>query len=251
MTERPGYKLTWSSSFSNVTSDLTVKAVYTRAYTVTFRDVYRNKTSTSQVEYGKAATAPSWTYGNYTLVWSRSFKNITSDITVYASWKDPKTGFVIDKNTKKPSSVGTELTKGKATYKVTSANVQNPTVAYTASTDAEATSITIPATITVKSVKYKVTSIADSAFKDNKNITGVTIGSNVTTIGAKAFAHCKKLASVTLKTKKLTSVGTYAFYNIKNGAVFRAYRSKLTVYQKRIKNSGIKKKTTIKLRAIS
>jgi hypothetical protein len=234
-----------------VTSDLTVTAVYTRAYTVTFRDVYRNKTATSQVEYGKAATAPSRTYGNYTLQWSRTFKNITSDITVYASWKDPKTGFVIDKDTKKPSSVGTELTKGKATYKVTSANVQNPKVAYTASTDTSATSITIPATITVNGVKYKVTSIADEAFKDNATITTVTIGANVTSIGSKAFAHCKKLSSVTIKSKKLSSVGSKAFYDVKNGAVFRAYRSKLTSYQKKIKSSGIKKKTTIKLKAIS
>jgi hypothetical protein len=251
MPDRPGYKLTWSSSFSNVTSDLTITAVYTRAYTVTFRDVYRNKTSTVQVEYGKSAKAPSWTYGSYTLQWSRSFTNITADITVYAFWKDAKTGFVIDKDTKKPASVGTELTKGKATYKVTSANVQSPKVEYAASTDAEATTITIPATITVNGVKYKVTSLADEAFKDNAVITTVTLGSNVTSIGSKAFAHCKKLSKITIKSKKLSTVGSKAFYDVKKDATVYAYRSKLTSYQKKIKSSGIKKKTTIKLKAIS
>jgi hypothetical protein len=200
------------------------------------------------VEYGKAATAPKWTLGSYTLQWDRSFSNITTDLTVYASWKDPKTGFIIDKDTVKPASAGTELTKGKAVYRVTSAKVQNPTVEYLSNSNTAATSISIPATVTVNGVTYKVTGVADNAFKSNTTITSVTIGSNVTRIGTKAFANCKNLAKVTIKSKSLSTIGTRAFYNIKNKAVFYAYRSKLTTYQKKIKNSGIK--TTIRLKAI-
>jgi hypothetical protein len=111
-----------------------------------------------------------------------------------------------------------------------------------------ATSISIPATVTVNGVTYKVTGVADNAFKSNTTITSVTIGSNVTRIGTKAFANCKNLAKVTIKSKSLSTIGTRAFYNIKNKAVFYAYRSKLTTYQKKIKNSGIK--TTIRLKAI-
>lgn len=251
MPERPGYKLTWSSSFSNVTSDLTVTAVYTRVYTVTFIDKYRNKTATDQVEYGKAATAPKWTMSGYTLVWSRSFSSVTGDITVYATWKDPATGFVIDENTIKPAAKDTELTKGTVTYKVTSANVQNPKVEYVSNSNTAATSVSIPGTVTVDGVKYKVTSIADAAFRDNISLKSVTIGANVTTIGTKTFCKCKNLSKVKINSKKLSSIGNKAFYGIKNNAIFYAYRSKLTAYQKLIKNSGIKAKTTIKLKAIS
>lgn len=251
MPERPGYKLTWSSSFSNVTSDLTVTAVYTRVYTVTFIDKYKNKTATDQVEYGKAAKAPKWTMSGYTLVWSRSFSNVTGDITVYATWKDPSTGFVIDENTKKPAAKDSELVKGTVTYRVTSANVQNPKVEYVSNSNTAATSISVPNTVTVDGVTYKVTSIADAAVRDNVSLKSVTIGTNVTSIGAKAFCKCKNLSTVKIKSKKLTSIGDKAFYAIKNNAVFYAYRSKLTTYQKLIKNSGIKAKTTIKLKAIS
>lgn len=249
MPQRPGYKLTWSSSFSNVSSDLTVTAGYTRVYTVTFIDKYRGKTSAVQVEYGKAAKAPAWTMTGYTLKWSRSFSNVTSDLTVYASWKDPKTGFVIDKDTIKPAKVDAELKKGTVTYRVTSSNVQNPKVTYVSNSNKTARTISIPATATIDGVKYKVTGIDDNAFKGNTKLTTLTIGSNVTSIGSKAFYKCKNLSKVKISSKKLSTIGSKAFYGIKNNAIFYAYRSKLTSYQPKIKKSGIN--TTIRLKAIS
>ena len=51
-----------------------------------------------------------------------------------------------------------------------------------------------------------------AAFAGCKNITSVTIGKNVKTIGKKAFYNCKKLKSVTVKNKaKLNKVGSKAF----------------------------------------
>jgi hypothetical protein len=247
--DRPGYALTWSSDFSNVSSDLTVTAVYSRIYTVTFIDEYLDKTATAQVKPGKAATAPSWSLSGYTLKWSGSFSNVNGDMTVYATWKDPKTGYVIDGNTIKPADKGTQLTKGSGIYKVTSADPQNPTVAYSSCTKASPSAITVPSTITVDGVAYKVTALAAGAFMKNTSLTSVTIGANVKKIGAKAFANCTKLAKVTIKSKVLTSIGSKAFYNIKKKASVYAYRSKLTTYQKKIKSSGVK--TTIKLKAIS
>ena len=248
MPQRPGYKLTWSSSFSNITSDLTVTAVYTRVYTVTFIDEYRDKKATDQVEYGKAAKAPKWTMSGYNLVWSKSFSSVTGDMTVYATWRDPSTGFVIDGDTVKPAAKDTELTKGTVTYRVTSANVQNPKVMYVSNSKSDATSVSIPSTVTIKNVKYKVTSIADYAFRNNKSLKSVTIGSNVTSIGVKAFCRCSKLSKVTIKTKKLSTIGKQAFYGISKSSTFYAYRSKLKSYQSKIKKSGIN--TTIKLKAI-
>lgn len=249
MPERPGYKLKWSSSFSNVGSDLTITATYARVYTVTFIDGYQNKKSTVQVEYGKAATAPKWTMSGYTLKWDKSFSSITGDMTVYASWKDSKTGFVIDKDTVKPAKKDTELTKGTAVYRVTVSDPQNPKVRYVSNTNPEAKSITIPSTVKINGVTYKVTRIEDNAFASNTQLTGVTIGSNVVVIGSKAFYRCKNLSKVKIKTKSLSSIGRKAFYGIKNNAIFYAYRSKRTSYQTKIKNSGIS--TTIRLKPIS
>lgn len=249
MPERPGYKLTWSSSFSNVSSDLTVTATYVRVYTVTFVDGYLNKKSTVQVERGKNATAPKWTLSGYTLRWDRSFTNVTGDMTVNALWKDSKTGFIIDKNTVKPEKKNTELTRGTAVYRVTSSDPQNPTVRYVSNTDTAATAITIPSTVTIKGVTYKVTRVDDSAFEANANLKSLTIGANVTTIGPKAFYKCKKLSKVKINSKRISAIGSKAFYGIKNNALFYAYRSKLKSYQSKIKKSGIN--TTIRLKAIS
>lgn len=249
MPERPGYKLTWSSSFSNVVSDLTVTATYTRVYTVTFVDGYQNKTSSVEVEYGKAATAPKWTMSGYTLRWDKSFTNVTGDMTVYASWRDASTGFIIDKDTVKPAKKNTELKKGTAVYRVTTADPQDPRVRYVSNSNTEATSVTIPSTVTINGVTYKVTRIQASAFASNTKLKGVTIGSNVIVIESKAFYKCKNLSKVKIKSKKITTIGSKAFYGIKNKALFYAYRSKLKTYQSRIKKSGIN--TTIRLKAIS
>ena len=248
MPERPGYKLEWSSSFNNVMSDLSVTAVYKRVYIVTFIDNYRNKTATVEVEYGQSATAPKWTMSGYTLKWDKNFSNVTGDLTVYASWRDPRNGFTIDKNTKKPEKVDTELTKGTVTYRVTNANVQNPAVCYVSNSNTEAHTVVIPKTVTINGVKYRVASIGDEAFKSSANLTTLTIGANVTSIGAKAFFRCKKLSTVKITSKKLGTIGDKAFYGIRNNAVFSAYRSKLTNYQSKLKSSGIN--TTIRLKAI-
>lgn len=249
MPQRPGYKLKWSSSYSNVTSDLTVTATYTRVYTVTFRDGYQNKTATVEVEYGKAATAPKWTMSGYSLKWDRSFSNVTGDMTVNASWKDPATGFVIDEDTVKPAKKNTELKKGNAVYSVTVSDPQNPRVKFVSYSNKSATSVSIPSTVAIGGVTYKVTRVADNAFDSNENLKSVTIGSNVIAISSRAFYKCKNLSKVTIKSKKLTSIGSKAFYGIKKNALFYAYRSKLKTYQSKIKKSGIN--TTIRLKAIS
>ncbi|MCL1874782.1 MAG: InlB B-repeat-containing protein [Synergistaceae bacterium] len=76
----------WDVDFSNITSDLTVKAVYdTYTYTVTFMSdgkVFNTQT----VEHGKAAVDPGVpTKPGYTFAgWDKDFSNITSDLTVNA-----------------------------------------------------------------------------------------------------------------------------------------------------------------------
>lgn len=109
-------------------------------------------------------------------------------------------------------SQGTTLTdtKTKTKYKVTKAGQTNGTVEYVVTTAQKVTSVTIPATVKIDGVTYKVTSIANNAFKGNKNITKVVIGANVTTIGKNAFNGCKKLKTVKIG-KNVTAIKANAF----------------------------------------
>ena len=169
--------------------------------------------------------------------------------------------------------VGTEDTSddGKATYKVTTASLTKGTVTYVAPTNKKKTTVTIPATVIIDGVNYKVTSIADNAFANNKKLIKITIGSNVTTIGKKAFYKCtsltkitipskvkkigkqasygcKKLKTITIKTTKLNSknVGSKAFKGIYAKATIKVPKSKLKSYKKLLKARGVGKKAKIK-----
>ena len=84
------------------------------------------------------------------------------------------------------------------------------------------TSVSIPATIKVDGVKYKVTEIAANAFKGCASLTKVTIGKNVAKIGKNAFNGCKKLKAIDIKTEKLTKkgIGSSCFKGIDAKAVF-------------------------------
>lgn len=67
---------------------------------------------------------------------------------------------------------GTILTDDKKQmhYKVTKAGFSGGTVEYLKSTNRKATSITIPGTVSINGITYKVTGIAARAFKDNKSL---------------------------------------------------------------------------------
>lgn len=88
----------------------------------------------------------------------------------------------------------------KCGVKVSSTSTKNPTVTYTKSTNTKAANITIPATVTIDNVTYKVTSVATSAFSGNNKFTKVTIGKNITSIGKNAFKNCTKLKSIVMKS---------------------------------------------------
>lgn len=101
-----------------------------------------------------------------------------------------------------------KVTTSKGTGKVT---VTAGEVAYTKSTNTSATTLTIPSTVKINGITYKVTSIGANAFANNKKLTRVTIGSNVKTIGSKAFYRCTKLKTVKIG-KNVTTIGANAFY---------------------------------------
>ncbi len=58
------------------------------------------------------------------------------------------------------------------------------------------TRVVIPSSIKVDGITYNVTSVAAGAFKNDSRITYLSIGTNVTKIGKKAFSNCKNLKTV-------------------------------------------------------
>ena len=175
--------------------------------------------------------------------------------------------------TDKPSvpKKGTKI-KGNdgSTYIVTSGKGKTPTVQYTAPKSTAKGTVTIPAKAKVDGVSYRVTSIADNAFKNNKKITKVVIGSNIVTIGKNAFAKCtnitsivigknvtkieknafygcRKLKKITIKSEKLTSksVAKNAFSRIGKKTVIKVPTSKYKAYKKMLYTKGLNKKVRI------
>ena len=141
---------------------------------------------------------------------------------------------------------GTKLTAKGASYQVTSVAEKNPTVVYKGSKKQKA-SVTIPDTVTIDKVTYKVTSIAANAFKNNKKLKKVVIGKNVTKIGKKAFYGCSKLKKITVKTTKLTkkNVGRQAFKGIHKKAAFKVPKKKISSYRKVFRARGAAKTTKV------
>jgi hypothetical protein len=160
-------------------------------------------------------------------------------VSITDSNNEPLTNATIHFNSAMPDTAnlpdkGTVLKSGKNSYKVTKKGSE---VAFT-KTSSTSTSITVPATVKIDGTTYKVTSIAANAFKSNKKLTKVTIGTNVTSIGKNAFNGCKNLKTITIKTTKLKSVGKNAFKGIKSTAKIKVPSKKLTSYKKMLKGKG-------------
>lgn len=133
---------------------------------------------------GKVTKAPSYTkVGIKTWTCKKCGKTKT---TTLAKLPMPKAGtkVIVGGNQYTVTKVGSEVRFSKA--------------------NAKARATTVPSTIRVKGITYKVTSIGTNAFKNCKKLTKASIGANVKVIKAKAFNNCPKLKTVTIKTILLT-----------------------------------------------
>ncbi len=240
--EREGYRMRWSGEYTSVKQDIRVYTVWDKLYDVKFVDVFNGKTETVQVVKDEFPAPPSWEMDGYTLSWDQDLSvGVDRNFTVHAVWQNNTTGEILDPDAVRPQKKGTSLKKGNNQYKVTSANIKNPTVKFTGLSKAEVKKADIPAAITVKGVKYKVTEIASGVAKDNKNITKLIVNKNVTKIGSNAFYGCTKLKNIRLKSKSITKIGGKAFKSVSPKAVCYTYYSRQSRYKSMLKKAGIKK----------
>ena len=145
------------------------------------------------------------------------FGKIGGISTVNAAKKTKTSKTVVVKNAK----LGMKITSGNFVLKITKLSKKNSTVTVTGLTrnaKKKLKKIVVPKNIKIKSKKgknkgtysYKVTAIANNAFKNNKKITNVTIGPNVEVIGKKAFSGCTGLKKVVL-SKSVKNINESAF----------------------------------------
>ena len=119
----------------------------------------------------------------------------------------------------------------------------------TISTPADvATELKVAATVKSDGTTYKITSIADGAFRAMTKLKKVTIGKNVESIGKDAFNGCKKLKTITIKTTKLNSsnVGENAFKNINKNATVKCPKGMVEAYKKLLIEKGAPKTVKFK-----
>ena len=175
--------------------------------------------------------------------------------------------------TQKPQQSQTNVgrTDDKKTGKYVILNAMKKEVAFSAPVSKNKKTVTIPNTVKISGVTYKVTQIADNAFRNNKKITKVTIGNNVRVIGNNAFrgaarlktvvigknvskigsyasSGCKKLKTIIIKTRKLTTktVSRTAFKGTPKTTTVKVPGNKTKTYKKLLKKKGLKSKKIVK-----
>ena len=163
-------------------------------------------------------------------------------------WKNLHTLFYTLKDPVKVPAAGTVLSAATGSYKVTKADATVGEVAYYGPANKKVTKITVPQTVTIDGITYKVTSIADKACQNCRKLKTVTIGSNVAKIGKSAFNGCKAIKTVTIKTTKLTakSIGAKAFKGITKKATFKVPKKQKKAYKTIICKKGANKKAKFK-----
>ena len=143
---------------------------------------------------------------------------------------------------------GDTITDNKSNAKYTVTDTVKKNVTYIAPVTIKAKTITIPATIKINGEIYKVTRIHHKAMKGPKKVTKIVVGSNIQSIGNYAFSGCKKLKTIIIQSKKLTTktVSKKAFKGIAKKVVVKVPKKKRTAYKKLLKKKGLSSKNRIK-----
>ena len=102
--------------------------------------------------------------------------------------------------------------------------------------------VTVPAQIHTQGITYKVISIGAKAFNNNKNLTKVTIGTNISKINNNAFFNCKNLKTVIIKSVRLTTktASKKAFKNAHKKLVIQVPKKVKKNYTKIFKGLKVK-----------
>ena len=221
----------------------------------------------NNIEVG-TATVKITGMGNYTGSVSKTFK-----ITKLSEEPDNKTEDQKAEKAARAVVKGKTYTVSKMKYKVTNADRNGRgtvTLTGTNQKKTKLTKLTVPKTVKINGVVFKVTAIGNKAFYKFTKIKTVTIGDNVKAIGISAFAGNtaltkvtigkgvakiektafsgdRKLKTISIKSTKLKSVGKNAIKGIYKKAAIMVPKKQLKKYKKLFSaKTGFKKTMKIK-----
>lgn len=132
-----------------------------------------------------------------------------------------------------------------AKFIVTKTGEKGGTLTFTAPASRKKTAVNVPSVLKVNGLDFKVTAIANNAFKENKAIKTIAIGKNLKTIGTNAFYNAKNLKKITIKSANLTKIGSGAFKGINKKAVIYVPAKQYSKYVKMLRAAGLPKTVTI------
>ncbi len=135
------------------------------------------------------------------------------------------------------------ISDGNNEYKVTKVSKENGKTVGELSIkkwkDKKSSKIVIKDSVDIKGITYKITSIEKNAFKNTKNLKTLVIGKSITKIGACAFAGCKNLRKVYIKSLNIKKIGKKAFYRKKGKKLIIKVPAKFKKkYKKVLKKAG-------------
>lgn len=217
----------WNKDFTNVQSDLTVQATYTngQTYTVTFVDINGNAIKTQEVFAGESATAPNApaVEGKVFNGWNKSFTNVSSDITVQATYRDAKSCTVTFKDYN-GITLGTANVKegGNVTAPVIPTREGYTFKGWSSSLD----NITSDKTVTAQYTLISATNVFDIAYSVSGNNVTVTLSlaGNVCLAGFEGTLSFEGMTVV-----NATAKSTYALINTNGNSIKMTYSNATNV----------------------
>lgn len=115
--------------------------------------------------------------------------------------------------TEKTDAAGNGV-KAEYTSVIDDAEIKSDTKISLTAVEVIGTTFKLPAEIWVNEQYFVVTEIGKGALKNNKAVTKLTIGENVTRIGSSAFRNMTNLKSITINASSLESIGKNAFKGV-------------------------------------
>ena len=150
-------------------------------------------------------------------------------------------------NRKKPAKVGKIITSSAGyRFKVTSSKVKNPEVAlYRPGSGRK--EVKIGTKVTINGISYSVTSVCERAFRSNRRVKKVSLGSRVDKIGKEAFANCRNIKVLYIYSPRLkaSDIGENAFKGINKGVKISVPKAKMKEYKELFREKGLSKQTSV------
>ncbi len=150
-------------------------------------------------------------------------------------------------NRKKPAKVGKIITSSAGyRFKVTSSKVKNPEVAlYRPGSGRK--EVKIGTKVTINGISYSVTSVCERAFRSNKRVKKVSLGSRVDKIGKEAFANCRNIKVLYIYSPRLkaSDIGENAFKGINKRVKISVPKAKMKEYKELFCEKGLSKQTSV------